>query len=152
MPNTKPFVAMATFCERLLIEPDGVMTAVRVVDTYFVEVQGNLPLDTVPGIEVNGVVSVKSGDVTGSHTLDLVMENPLGERKRLSPETGWPIELNGGEHGANIRLKFQIGVKNYGLLWFDVFFDGDQLLTRIPLMLRQGQQPNPTTIPVADLK
>lgn len=145
MPNTKPFVGVAAFCEKLLLEPDGVPTAVRIVDTYFVTVPKDMPPDTLPGIEVQGLISLRSGDVVGNHTISLIMENPLGERKALSPEGGWPVVFNGGEHGVNVRLSFTLGVKNFGLCWFDVLFESE-LLTRIPLMLREGEKPKPSGV------
>ena len=37
MPNTKPLVAVATLCEQILEEKDGVVSVIRVVDTYHVE-------------------------------------------------------------------------------------------------------------------
>ncbi|MGE0359956.1 MAG: hypothetical protein AB7H93_08250 [Vicinamibacterales bacterium] len=145
-----PFVTVAAFCEKLLIEADNVASAIRIVDTYKLGEVPDIPpglsgVEVVPVIELNGVIAIKSGDVTGEHRIDLVMENPLGERKKISPDGGWPILLNGGVHGANIKLKFPLGVKNYGLCWFDVLFD-DALLTRMPLMLERAEkqtEPNP---------
>jgi hypothetical protein len=45
--------------------------------------------------------------------------------------------MEGGEHGFNAKINFGLGVKNLGLLWFDVTWNGE-LLTRIPLKLQQG--------------
>jgi hypothetical protein len=87
---------------------------------------------------VNGFISLKSGDVTGEHRVELVLENPLGERKTISPVGGWTVVLKGGVHGANLRLQFPLGVRNFGLCWFDVMFDG-AVLTRMPLMLERAE-------------
>jgi hypothetical protein len=43
MPNTKPLVAVATLCEQILGEKDGVVSVIRVVDTYYVEPPKGLP-------------------------------------------------------------------------------------------------------------
>ncbi len=99
--------------------------------------------DALPAIEVNGLIILKSGDVTGASSVSLNMRTPTGETKTLSPERGWPIVLNGGEHGVQLTLKFPLGVKNYGLYWFDLYWQGESL-TSIPLMLRRP----PTTAPI----
>lgn len=136
MANTKPWVIVAAFCEKLLIEKDDVSSAIRIVDQYTIpsELPTGAPPDALPEILVQGLISLRSGDVVGTQKVKLIMENPLGERKELSPEGGWPAVFTGGEHGVNIRLQFMLGVKNYGLCWFDVICD-DELLTRMPLRL-----------------
>lgn len=150
MANTKPFVAAACFCENLLEEPDGVLSAIRIVDTYILPPlpEGiEIPADAVRGvILVKGLISLKSGDVVGPGTIHLVMHKTTGERAVLSPEGGWPVVMNGGEHGVNIKIQLPLGVKNFGLVWFDVMW-GEDVLTRIPLMLRQGQKLDEATTP-----
>jgi hypothetical protein len=47
MPNTKPLVAVATLCEQILEEKDGVVSVIRVVDTYHVEPPKDLPAGKV---------------------------------------------------------------------------------------------------------
>jgi hypothetical protein len=141
MSNTQPLVGVATFCERLLVEEGGVITAVRIVDTYNIQIPPNAP-EAVPGVEIHGLITLRSGDVVGERTISLVMHNPQGERQILSPEGGWRMTFKGGENGVNIRLQFMLGVKNYGLCWFDVVCD-DEVLTRIPLMLRRVEQEKP---------
>lgn len=146
MANLKPFVAVACFCENLLIEPDGVASAVRIIDTYNLTVPPELPPEALPVIDLNGLISLKSGPVTGKHTIDLVLETPKGERKNLAPNGGWPVVFEGGIHGVNLRIKFPLGVKNFGVCWFDVLFDGE-VLTRIPLKLQQAAAQEPAKGP-----
>lgn len=144
MANTKPFVQIACFCENVLIEKDEVVSAIRIVDTYFIPAlpkDVELPDGLLGVIVVNGLISLKSGDVVGSGTIGLVMNKSTGERVDLSPPGGWPVVLNGGEHGANVRIQMPLGVKNFGLFWFDVLWNGE-LLTRIPLKLQQGDKPD----------
>ena len=141
MANPKPFVQIAAFCENLLEEADGAMTPVRIIDTYWVPpLPEGLPDGMRPIVLVKGIIALKSGDVTGPHAVSLEMENTQGVRTKLSPEEGWPVVFNGGEHGVNLKINFPLGVKNFGLCWFDVFFDGE-LVTRIPLRLREGAPP-----------
>jgi hypothetical protein len=142
MANTKPFVAVACFCEQVLEEKeDGVLSAIRIVDTYIIP---PLPagVEVAPDAQpqvilVRGLISLKSGDVIGTGKVGLVMHKVNGETVQLSPEDGWPAVMEGGEHGFNAKINFGLGVKNLGLLWFDVTWNGE-LLTRIPLKLQQG--------------
>lgn len=145
MANTRPFVVAAFFCENLIEDKDNVLTAIRIIDTYYLTLPTNLPdlpPDVKPAIEVTGLISLKSGDVVGPYKLDLMMRRPTkGEKPvRLSPEGGWPVVFNGGEHGVNLKMKFPLGVKTFGLYWFDVMWE-NELLTSIPLNLIEGEQP-----------
>jgi hypothetical protein len=149
MSKRGPFVQIAAFCENILEQKEesgSVMTAVRIVDTYTLEVPKGMPAHATPAIRVRGLIALKAGDVTGSHKVELVMENPVGERRSLSPEGGWPAVFKGGEIGFNAKLDFLLGVKNFGLCWFDVLFDGE-LLTRMPLRLRRIEATEPATEP-----
>jgi hypothetical protein len=150
MANTKPFVAAACFCEQILQEQDGVLSAIRIVDTYTipplpagVELPPNEPHGV---ILVRGLISLKSGDVVGTGKVGLVMHKITGELVTLSPEGGWPVTLQGGEHGFNVKLNFGLGVKNFGLVWFDVTWNGE-VLTRIPLRLKQAESPEQANVP-----
>lgn len=150
MANTKPFVAAAYFCEQILEERDNVLSAIRIVDTYTITppTPGTvMPPDAPFGfVVVRGLISLKSGDVVGNGRVGLIMHKPTGEVVTLSPEGGWPAMMQGGEHGFNIRLNFGLGVKNFGLLWFDVTWNGE-VLTRIPLRLKQGELPEQSKAP-----
>ncbi len=147
MANTIPFVSVATLCDAVLEGKDNVLSIIRIVDTYTVNktpppAPVQLPPGALPAVVVKGLISLRAGDLVGEHRISLVLENPKGERKTLSPAGGWPVVFRGGEHGVNIRLEFPLGVKNYGLCWFDVFF-GEQesvLLTRIPLRLQDPEE------------
>ena len=143
--NPRPWVTVAAFCEKLLLEGDGVPSAIRIVDTYTIPpLPPEAPKEAVATILVQGLVSLRSGDATGTKVIRIFMENPLGQRTELSPKDGWQSEFTGGEQGINLQLKFALGVRNYGLCWFDVLCD-DELLTRIPLKLQQDQTPEAKT-------
>lgn len=151
MPIPKPFVAAACFCEQILQEPDGVLSAIRIIDTYLIPPlpEGiEVPPDGIRGIVLlKGLISLKAGDAVAPGTVGLVMHKTTGEQLALSPEGGWPAILNGAGHGFNVKIQFPLGVKNFGLIWFDVTWNGE-VLTRIPLTLRQQDQaPEETKVP-----
>ena len=141
---SKPFVQVACVCEKALIEPDGVPSLIRVVDTYTVDAAGELP-DLPPGFGVLMplwvVVSLKSGDVVGEHEVALQLHGP---NNQPFPARKWRVVFNGGEHGVNVRVAFTLDSPIFGLYWFDVIWE-NEVLTRIPFRLK----PKATT-PTAD--
>jgi hypothetical protein len=137
MPNTKPLVAVATLCEQILEEKDGVVSAIRVVDTYYVEPPKDLPAGTVAGIPLKLLLSLKSSDLTGPHEVRVVLRAPTGKSTEFHRQQ---IVLNGGErgeHGANLKIRFAMPANDFGLYCFDVM-SGDDVLTSIPLKLILG--------------
>lgn len=141
MPNTKPLVQVAAVCEKVLQEKDNVLSAIRLVDTFYLlnEPPPNLPADIKPGAQVTALVCLKSGDITGEHQIEIKMRNPSGETKAVGK---WPVILNGGEHGANLTINMVISAVEYGLWWFDVIWEGE-VLTSIPLKLAPQPKPEP---------
>jgi hypothetical protein len=132
--KAKPFVQAAVFCEQVVIDADGVANAMRIVDTYYVnEVPPNAPPGMIRGIEVQGLISLKSGDVVGPRTIMLIAEDPLGDRREVSPAGGWQVSFKGGAHGVSIKLDFGLPVNQFGVCWFDLLADGE-LITRMPLV------------------
>jgi hypothetical protein len=134
MPNTKPLVAVATLCEQILEEKDGVVSAIRVVDTYYVEPPKDLPAGKVAGIPLKMLLSLKSGDLTGSHEIRVVLRAPNGKSIEFHRQQ---IAFKGEEQGVNLKIRFAMPAKDFGLYWFDVM-SGDDVLTSIPLKLVLG--------------
>jgi hypothetical protein len=135
MPNVKPLVSVAAVCEQVLEEKDRVLSAIRLVDTFYVAPPPpDFPAGTTPGIDLKVLVSLKSGDLTGTHDIRLVLRTPSG---RLTEVHKAPMVFNGGEHGVNWTIRFMMPAKEFGLFWFDVMF-GDDVLTSVPLKLVLG--------------
>ena len=138
MDKPRPYVTAALLCEKVLQEKDESLTLVRVTDKLQYRVEG-LPQGIKPMIVIQGLLSIKSGPVTGDHTITIVSEKPSGDRKQVYTI---PIKLFGKDQGHNIILNISLGLDQDGLYWTDVLFD-EELLTRIPLMVTplppQGQ-------------
>ena len=141
MKNAKPWVQVAAVCEKVLTEKDNVLSAIRLVDTLFTtsDPPTNLPDNVKAGAAISILVSLKSGDVTGQHEVQVRVLKPTGEAKDLGK---WPVILNGGEHGANLIINLMFETTDYGLWWFEVVWEGE-ILTRIPLKL--ARQPVTST-------
>lgn len=135
MSNDRPFVQAALFCERVLREEDGVLSAIRVVDRFTVR---NPPSDTEEAkaaFETTLLVMLKSGDVTGESEIELLHRTPSGKQQAFGDK--YPFVLEGGVHGFNLSARITFVVQDFGLHWFDVIWQ-DTVLTSVPLMLVDG--------------
>ena len=136
----RPLVQVACICEKVLIEPDNVPTLVRVVDTFVLQPQPASPPGVPIGVQLTIFVSLKSGEVVGDFEVGVRVNSPEGKDRPLSR---WPVEFKGGEHGANLKIDFVLTNPTPGLYWFDVLWD-DEILTRIPLRLKETTASEPT--------
>ena len=125
-----PYITQATFCERVLSEKDGVLSAIRIIDT--------LNINVLPGTDVDGLVqkldlliTIKSGDFNGEGTLKIRAIAPNGEPMK-NGESITRMVLNGGVHGANVHISVGITVNVKGTYWYEISFN-DRVLTRTPL-------------------
>lgn len=137
----RPLLSAAFTCERVLHEVDGVLTAVRIVDSYTVSaVDADAKVLVKPWI----VVIFKSGAAQGTYSVSFRMRPPSGPPSVLGDAI--PIELRGGPHGATLAIELIAEVKEEGVYWVDVLLDGD-LVTSMPITLRrtpgEGGVPGP---------
>lgn len=135
MPNTKPLVAVAAVCERVLAETDNVFSAIRLVDIFYIPPPPpGLPADIPQGADLTLFISLKSGDLVGAFDMRVTLRTPTG---KVAEVHRGPMNLKGGEHGVNMRVRFVMPATEFGLYWFDVWFEED-VLTSIPFKLVQG--------------
>jgi hypothetical protein len=144
MPNTAPLVQVATVCEAALVEQDNVLSAIRMVDTFWLSPPQGAPADVVPSVGLTLLIALKSGDVIGDREIRIVLRRPDGQTTDV-----WRgmRTFRGGEHGTNLRIQTAVATRELGLFWFDVM-DGESLLTSIPFKLILG--PPPTHQPTAE--
>ena len=128
-----PYIRVATLCERVLQEQDGVLTVVRVIDRFTITASGpGAPQEMPPSnVSFSIVVMLQSGGVRGRYNLRIVPVTPSGKSLR---ELSAGVFLEGEDRGVNVVLNSQLAAQEEGLYWFDVFLE-EQLLTRIPLRL-----------------
>ncbi len=146
MSSPKPLVQAACICEKVLVEADNVPSLIRVVDTYTLplapEEARSLGGDVPYGVNLTVFVSLKSGEVVGNFAVGLRL---IGPDDMEQPVRQWPVELRGGEHGANLKIMFALQKPKLGLYWFDVLWDGE-VLTRIPFRLTSASTTEPTEL------
>jgi hypothetical protein len=132
----KPYVAVATFCERALQEKDNVYSLIRVIDT----IKSPAPPAAPPSVQFTLMVILRAGDAVGTYDVRFVMRKPSGEQREAVRTT---IEFTGEERGANIQAALLLHGVETGPHAVDILVDGDKL-TSVPLRLLL-QEPEPPT-------
>lgn len=139
-----PYLSAAFFCEKILQESDGVVSAIRIVDRINAQAVGLDVPDEMPKIPVNLTlfVSFRSGEARGSHDFTLVFVPPSGVSTQRQTNS---VLFEGGEdRGVNVMIPLNMLVDQPGVYWFDILL-GDRLVTRIPLRIVYQRQTQSST-------
>jgi hypothetical protein len=137
--RAKPHIAAALICEKVLQESDGVISAIRLVDTLyfgFVLAPGAVVPDPPPPIQVSftALVIVKAGDALGSQKIRIAIVNPrgapVGEPAVFEPYFEQP------ESGANFVVNVGLQTNELGRYWLEVYSGSDaKPLARTPFRI-----------------
>lgn len=136
-PNHEtPYLVAAFACERVLRE-ENVASAIRIFDVIKLEGQWD---EFKPGIiKVTLLVIFKSGPAIGKRTIEISLETPSGEIKKL-PESQ-ELEFKGGSHGPQLTIDVGLEVNETGQYWF-LFHLNRKLVTKYPLEVRYKKAGN----------
>lgn len=127
-----PYIQLATLCEKVLQEKDGVMSVIRVIDTLNIQAGAGAPEEMPAGqVVLTMVITLKAGMLTGKYEVKVVPTSPSGKVMQGSAST-IPVYFEGNDRGMNLILNIGLHIKEEGVFWFDVSVV-NQLLTRIPL-------------------
>jgi hypothetical protein len=139
MPHTNgPYVTVACLCERVLTEPDGVQSAIRIVDRITSQVlsAGLASSELAPAptvlVDLFVLIILKNGQATGSHRLQI---SPIAPSNLKLPSTSVDVLFEGGpDRGISFVAPVKFVAQEEGLYWFDVTLD-DEPLTKMPLRI-----------------
>ncbi|MEK7754136.1 MAG: hypothetical protein AAB403_02130 [Planctomycetota bacterium] len=123
----RPYVAVAVLCEKVLREADGVLSAIRIVDRFFVS--GPTPQMPPGNILTNLLIILKSGFFKGKAKVRVTPRTPDNQRM---PELSFDQLFEGDDRGVAIIAQFAFPVAEEGLYWLDIAFEQD-VLTSIPM-------------------
>ena len=152
MPISKPEVGAAVFCEKVLEQKTGVLSAIRIIDT--ITVSGTI-LGQPAVAPITLFVLLRAGDTSGEYKLTLRGFKPSGAPIKLttSPEGEMltpPIDVildSETRLVANVVFNLNVAFVENGWYRFEVLVDGERL-TSVPLRLKRedradrGQLPN----------
>src|SRR5262249_1182585 len=99
--------------------------------------EGPMPEGVKPAVNIQALIALKSGPVTGDHVISLSLHKPNGEHKEVFSA---PFKFLGKDQGQNVIAGITIAVQEHHLYWMDVQFDGE-VLTRVPLMVTPLETP-----------
>jgi hypothetical protein len=151
MPITGgPYLSCAFFCEKVLREQDGVLSAIRIVDRWNVTGPTQDMVPTV--IQAFLVVLFKSGIFRGQAQITITPISP--GNTRMQPIM-LPVLFEGeDERGAGIIVPMGFPVQEHGTYWFEVSLsiapNPPQVVTAIPMRvayLQIGPMGPPATPP-----
>ena len=131
--------ASAFLCERILQEPDSVLSAIRIVDVFYVpELPAYAPEGTAVVAELHCLVILKAHPgYRDRNSIEFKLLNTKGDLTPLGDAsmTDFAGRLgNDVPGGANITLKLNLGVKNFGTCYICVYLDGEEII-RVPFTL-----------------
>jgi len=125
-----PFLQAALICERVLVEQDGVLSLIRVIDRLIRHADAGEPEELAPFTQpIHVVLLMKSGAARGRFEVTVGVEKPSGE---LGDAIAVPVHFEGEDRGVQVILPMSFAADQEGLYWFDVGFEGRRL-TRMPL-------------------
>jgi hypothetical protein len=128
-----PPLAAAVICERVLMEPDNVPSAIRIVDTVHLPAATMPERGTLTDLGLSMLVIFKKGDADGVMKLRLRQISPSGMKTALGEST--PVVFTGPpEGGANIRVPVVVNWDKEGLYWFE-FSLNNRVVARVPLKI-----------------
>lgn len=123
-------------CEKVIAEQDQVLTAIRLVEIFRVQILPDVPVDrqgTMMTLVVSGRVQI--GDEV-EHTIDFSLIRPNGDSKPIGDlvKAKIPSAVPGFPGGFNIVVPIVVSPIQIGLHHFCVRFDGEEV-RRTPFML-----------------
>jgi len=127
-----PFLSAALLCEKVLVEQDGVKSAIRIVDRVIRTAVGpNPPSEMEPfDYQLKLLIKFKSGWARGVHKVKIQTAKPSGE---LMPELVNSVLFEGEEdRGIDIILDTVFKLDQTGIYWIYIYVN-DLRITQIPL-------------------
>jgi hypothetical protein len=131
-----PLVTAALICERVLVEKDEVVSAIRVFDRVFYQVS---PPPGQTGIVCTFLVVLKRGKASQDrYELRVIIRLPSGRESEPMKDIPITVEFPATEEdsGINLHIGFMLTPSEEGLHWIELL-SGDRVLARTPLRLIQ---------------
>lgn len=128
----KPYILIATFCEKILEEKDDVLSVMRLADRLTVppivlERPENIP---TPLVSLQLLLKFMSLNYSAKRILNIKVTLPTGEESKTILSS--PIVFFAERPGVQAKINLNVGLKHAGRYWFAVCLE-DEVFTRVPL-------------------
>lgn len=141
-----PYLSAAFICEKVLREPDGVISAIRIIDRLTHAVPGPDVMEPFH-YRLSLVIAFKSGEALGNYQVSIQPIKPDSNEKL--PPAVYPVNFEmPADRGVGICADVQIVFDVPGLWWFDIYLSGQdkvRRVTRIPFRIVYLPQPVQTS-------
>jgi len=134
-----PYLSAALLCEKVLVEQDGVKSAIRIVDRINRTAVGPSPPSEMEPFDYEMVLLLrfKSGWARGVHTVKVQTAKPSGE---LMPEVVNSVLFEGEEdRGVDIVGHMKLKLEQTGIYWIYIYLN-DIRVTQIPFRVTYMSQ------------
>lgn len=129
-----PYLSAAFLCEKILVEQDGVKSAIRIIDRVTHTVSAPSPPETMPpfNYDICLFLRFKSGWARGPLPLRITLVKPSGDSPAPMHQT---IHFEGEEdRGVDIVVNMRITLEMTGIYWFMIDLDNVRI-TQVPMRL-----------------
>lgn len=127
-----PHLQTAVLCEKVLVEQDGVKSAIRIFDRQTRTATGPTPPMEMESFVMEAflLLQFKSGSARGTYQLQVSLQKPSGES--IQPVNS-AINFEGeDDRGTDIVANLALSLDMTGLYWFDIYLNGTRV-TRVPM-------------------
>lgn len=124
-----PHLGVAAICEKVMREQDGVVSMIRMIDTF--NIKGDAKKLRPGVISFVIYVAFKSGEALGERTLELISYSPSGKKVKSEKQR---VKFEGAEQGVGAIFRVTMTINETGVYWFQVKLNR-QDVTKIPLRI-----------------
>jgi len=136
--------ASGFICEKLLREEDGVNSAIRIVDIFYVEVPEPKPNTVTLGLIAFNVVIILRTLTPGHASIRFFIRTPSGEDKPVSAQVPEPLvfapKVPNAPFGHTLNVNMNIVPDVFGTYTFLAQLDGKTVVS-LPFTLLRGLPP-----------
>lgn len=139
-PDYGPYICGAFFCEKILTENDGVLSAIRIIDRLTFHGQTKDVTEGMPPTtyNLNLLIILKTGEAPGMTTVKIEGQKPMPPHL---PPIERRIHLEQPSFkGANLLMHLRLEFDQPGVWWFKISVNGHER-TRVPLEIIWLPQP-----------
>jgi len=132
-PARGPYVALAVFCQRVDIQPDGSADLIGIVDGVALTPQQPEDAPTLV-LNLRAVIGLRAGEVRGLRTIGIRGWYPSGA-EGLSAQR--PVQFTDARPAVTMNVPLELELPEVGVYRFDVSCD-DDLLTVMTLTVERA--------------